>query len=276
MTNRILKIGFLGAGKMAQALSKGFIKSGLLSSQHLIASAHPSDEASLKAFRDDLKAEAVTQNQLVVEKSEIIFISTKPNVVKTVLHDVKALSSGKLFISIAMGTTLDEIQKILAHDSRIIRVMPNIPATVLESCSVFVRGKNATDDDANIVQKLLKSIGTCEELTTESLMDVCTGLSGSGPAYVFLLIESLADGGVKCGLPRDLAYRLAAQTVLGSGKLVIDSNIHPAILKDNVMSPLGSTAYGVHYLEKNNFRNTIIGAVEAATNRCREISGISK
>jgi pyrroline-5-carboxylate reductase len=149
----------------------------------LIASAHPSDEASLRAFRESLHAEAVTENQSVVEKSQIIFISTKPNAVATVLHDVKALSAGKLFVSIAMGTTLDEIEQILPNDSRVIRVMPNTPAIVQEACSVFVRGKNATDDDANLIQKLLKSIGTCEEVT-ENMMDVCTALSGSGPAYV--------------------------------------------------------------------------------------------
>jgi pyrroline-5-carboxylate reductase len=154
-----------------------------LNSRHLIASAHPSDLASLRVFREDLKAEAVTENRSVVEKSQIVFISTKPNVVKTVLHDVKDVSSGKLFVSIAMGCNLDEIQQILPNDSRVIRVMPNTPAMVQAACSVFCRGKNATDDDANLVQKLLKSIGTCDEVT-ESLMDVCTALSGSGPAYV--------------------------------------------------------------------------------------------
>lgn len=148
----------------------------------MIASAHPSDEASLKAFRE-LGAEAVTTNRTVVEKSEIIFVSVKPNIVPNVLADVKAFSAGKLFVSIAMGITLNEMEKILPNDSRVIRVMPNTPAVVQAACSVYVKGKKATTDDANIVEKLLKSIGTCEEVH-EYMMDTITALSGSGPAYV--------------------------------------------------------------------------------------------
>lgn len=155
----------------------------MLCSENLIASVHPSDEASLKAFRENLCAEAVTENRSVVEKSKIIFISVKPNVVKTVLDEVKAYASGKLFVSIAMGTKLNEIEQILPNDSRVIRVMPNTPAIVQAACSVFVKGKSATCDDVNLVQKLLKSVGTCEEVS-ESMMDTVTALSGSGPAYV--------------------------------------------------------------------------------------------
>lgn len=148
----------------------------------MIASAHPSDEASLKAFRE-LGAEAVTENRSVVEKSDVIFLSVKPNVVKTALDDVKSLSSGKLFVSIAMGITLKEIEQILPSDSRVIRVMPNTPAIVQAAASVFVRGTKATNDDATLIQSLLKSIGTCDEVS-EYMMDPVTALSGSGPAYV--------------------------------------------------------------------------------------------
>ena len=128
--------------------------------------------------------------------------------------------------------------------------MPNTPAIVMQGCSVFVRGTNATDFDAGLTQSLFDAVGTCEEVT-ENLLDPITALSGSGPAYVFVMIEALADGGVKMGLPRDLAYRLASQTVLGAGKLVRESNMHPGKLKDDVTSPAGSTAYGLNYLEKN-------------------------
>jgi len=240
----------------------------------VIASAHPSDTASLKAFRE-LGAEAVIENRSVVEKSDVIFLSVKPNVVKTALNDVKSFSSGKLFASIAMGIMLNEIEQILPSDSRVIRVMPNTPAIVQAAASVFVRGVKATSDDAVLIQNLLSSIGTCDEVS-EYMMDAITALSGSGPAYIFVLIEALADGGVKMGLPRDLAYKLASQTVMGSGKLVLESNMHPAVLKDNVTSPAGSTASGLHHLEKNNFRNALIGAVEAATERCRKIAETSK
>lgn len=214
----------------------------------MIASCHPADTFSLEAFKK-LGAESVIENIPVVNKSDIVFVSVKPTVVSTVLHDVKPVSSGKLFISIAMGITLREIEKMLPDDARVIRVMPNTPALVREACSVYVRGTHATDGDANIAQSLFESIGTCEEVT-ENLMDPITALSGSGPAYVYVMIESLADGGVKMGLPRDLAYRLAAQTVLGSGQLVRTSGTHPAQLKDDVTSPAGSTASGLHYLEK--------------------------
>jgi pyrroline-5-carboxylate reductase len=156
----------------------------------MIASAHPSDEASLKAFRD-LGCCAVTDNQSVVSQSDVVFISVKPNVVKTALHDVKNLSSGKLFVSIAMGITLNEIEQILPHDSRVIRVMPNTPAIVQAAASVFVRGAKATADDANLIQNLLQSIGTCDEVS-EYMMDPVTALSGSGPAYVrFDLCDNL-------------------------------------------------------------------------------------
>lgn len=146
---------------------------------------------------------------------------------------------------------------MLPNESRVIRVMPNTPALVRQGCSVFVRGSKATDKDAFLTQQLLQSIGTCEEVA-EYQMDAITALSGSGPAYVFVMIEALADGGVKMGLPRDLAYRLASQTVLGSGQLVRDSNRHPGQLKDDVTSPAGSTAAGLSHLEKKGIISYII------------------
>lgn len=149
--------------------------------------------------------------------------------------------------------------------------MPNTPALVQAGCSVFVRGTRATDDDAANTQKLLKSIGTCEEVD-EHLLNPITALSGSGPAYVFVMIEALADGAVRMGMPRDLAYRLAAQTVMGSGMLVRESKEHPGALKDNVTSPAGSTAAALKHLEESGFRAAVAGAVEAATIRCREMS----
>jgi pyrroline-5-carboxylate reductase len=148
----------------------------------MIASAHPSDEASLRAFRD-FGSEAVTDNRSVVAKSDVVFVSVKPNVVKTALDDVKSISSGKLFVSIAMGITLREIEEILPDDSRVIRVMPNTPAIVQTAASVFARGTKATADDANLIRNMLQSIGTCDEVA-EYLIDPVTSLSGSGPAYV--------------------------------------------------------------------------------------------
>lgn len=155
---------------------------GLTKPSAMIASAHPADEASLQAFRD-FGAEAVTENRSVVKKSDVVFLSVKPNVVKTALEDVKSISSGKLFVSIAMGITLSEIEQILPSDSRVIRVMPNTPAIVRAAASVFVRGCKATENDTKMVSDILKSIGSVDEVP-EYLMDPVTALSGSGPAYV--------------------------------------------------------------------------------------------
>jgi len=270
MVQRLNKIGFLGGGKIAQAMAKGFIAAGLTKGENIMASCHPSDKISIDAFKA-LGGKSITENPPVVNYADVIFVSVKPGVVPSVLNDVKKMSSGKLFISVAMGVTINEMEKILPEDTRIIRVMPNTPAFVQQGCSVFVRGPKATDSDASLTKSLLESIGTCDEVT-ENLMDPITALSGSGPAYVFVMIEALADGAVKMGLPRDLAYRLASQTVLGAGQLVRDSGKHPGQLKDDVTSPAGSTASGLDHLEKNAFRSTVAGAVESATLRCRQIS----
>lgn len=219
---KILKVGFIGGGKMAQAMAKGILSSGLLwfylncwfernfnrlrkisaryqrtffwqttfipidlgltKSEAITASAHPSDEASLKAFRD-LGAKAVTENRCVVEKSDVVFLAVKPNILPTCLREFQNISSGKLFVSVAMGVTLTQIEKILACDSRVIRCMPNTPAIVQAAASVFVRGTKATNEDAELVRKLLESMGMCDEVS-EYMMDPVTALSGSGPAYV--------------------------------------------------------------------------------------------
>ncbi|XP_055611896.1 pyrroline-5-carboxylate reductase 2 [Uranotaenia lowii] len=269
--SKLLKIGFLGGGKMAQAMAKGFISAGLTKGENMTASFHPSDLPNIEAFKT-IGALTYVENLPVVQSSEVIFISVKPSTVPTVLESVRPSSDGKLFISIAMGVTLAELEKSLSPKARVIRVMPNTPALVRSGASVYVRGKAATPDDCTLTQALFEAIGTCEEVT-EYLMDPITALSGSGPAYIFVLIEALADGGVKMGLPRDLAYRLASQTVMGSGLLVRESGRHPGQLKDDVTSPAGSTAAGLAFLEKNAFRHAVAGAVEAATIRCREVSG---
>ncbi|KAI4470495.1 pyrroline-5-carboxylate reductase [Holotrichia oblita] len=216
----------------------------------MIASCHPSDILSHKAFKD-LGAESVFENVPVVEKSEIVIISTKPSVVPIALGDIKkaGISADKLFLSIAMGVTIKQLEEFLPRQSRVIRVMPNTPALVRSGASVYVCGSKATESDSNITKKLLESIGTCDQVV-EGMLDPITALSGSGPAYIYILIEALADGGVKMGLPRDLAYRLASQTVLGASKMVKETNTHPGVLKDDVTSPAGSTAAGLHFLEQ--------------------------
>lgn len=273
MAGKLLKIGFIGGGKMAQAMAKGFISAGLAKGETMISSCHPSDLASAKAFKE-LGAESIFENVPVVKKSDIVIVSVKPSVVPIALGDIKKaedVKADKLFLSIAMGVTIKQLEQCLPNEARVIRVMPNTPALVRSGASVFVNGTKATEDDAQTTKKLLQSIGTCEQVP-EYLLDPITALSGSGPAYIYVLIEALADGGVKMGLPRDLAYRLASQTVLGAGQMVRDTKIHPGILKDDVTSPAGSTAAGLHFLEQKGFRAAVIGAIQAATERCREVA----
>ncbi|CAK1595449.1 unnamed protein product [Parnassius mnemosyne] len=266
-----MKIGFIGGGRLAFALANGFITAGLAKADEITASCHPSDVASAKAFKD-LGATAVFENKPVVERSEVVIVSVKPDVVVPALREVKDLpaSKNKLFISVAMGITTATVEKSLPLEARVIRVMPNTPALVKEGAAALSRGSRATDEDAKLTAQLFRAVGTCDEVP-EYQMDAITALSGSGPAYVYMLIESLADGGVRCGLPRDLALRLAAQTTLGAAAMLRTGG-HPAALKDNVTSPGGSTAEGTYHLEQNGFRSAIIGAVTAATERCKVVN----
>ncbi|VVD04847.1 unnamed protein product [Leptidea sinapis] len=266
-----MKIGFIGGGRLAFALANGFVSAGLAKPDEITASVHPSDIVSAEAFKG-IGATALFENKPVVERSEVVIVSVKPDVVATALNEVKDLpaSKNKLFISVAMGVNTASIEKILPQEARVIRVMPNTPALVKEGAAAFSRGSRATADDAKLTTQLFKAVGTCDEVP-EYQMDAVTALSGSGPAYVYMLIESLSDGGVRCGLPRDLALRLATQTTLGSAAMLKNGG-HPAVMKDNVTSPGGSTAEGTYHLEQNGFRSAIIGAVTAAANRCKIVN----
>lgn len=206
------------------------------------------------AFRG-LGAQTFTENLPVVQDSQVVFITVKPWIVPLVLDSVKSISGGKLFISVAMGLKLADLEQSLVPEARVIRVMPNIPTLVRAGAAVFVRGEKATEQDCTLTQTLFESVGTCDEVT-EALIDPITALSGSGPGYVFAMIEAMADGAVKMGLSRDLAYKLAAQTVMGAGKMVRETGIHPGQLKDDVASPGGSTIHGLSFLEKNGKNNS--------------------
>ncbi|XP_046674084.1 pyrroline-5-carboxylate reductase 2 [Homalodisca vitripennis] len=267
----MLKVGFLGGGRMAHALAKGFISAGLTKGENIIASCHPDDVALADAFKG-IGSTVTFKNTEVARGSEVIIVSTKPSVVPTVLTEAHSdISTRNLIISVAMGVTIKQLESLLPKGSRVVRAMPNTPALVKEGASVFVCGSSATKEDAGLTKKLFEAVGVCEQVP-EYLLDAVTGLSGSGPAYIYVLIEALADGAVRMGIPRDLAYRLAAQTVVGAGQMVLQTKQHPGILKDNVTSPAGSTAAALYHLEKSNFRSAVIGAVEAATNKSKEIS----
>ncbi len=264
-----LTIGFLGAGKMASALAKGFLKAGLIVPRDLIAS--DPIEAARISFTAETAARTVTANTEIVQVSNVLIIAVKPATVSEVLAEIRDQVTGaQVIISIAGGITLSKLEGGLNAGMRVIRVMPNTPAMVGCSASAYALGRDATQADGELAQRLLTAVGMAFQVK-EPLLDAVTGLSGSGPAYVCMIIEALSDGGVAAGLPRDIATKLAAQTVLGSAKMVLDTGAHPGALKDMVTSPGGTTIEGVHELEKGGLRAALISAVRAASDKSRKL-----
>jgi len=249
---------------MAQALAKGFIAGGVRKKNDIIASAPKSDLLSIEAFKK-LGCRVVNDNRDVLKESEIVILATKPSVVPKVLSEVSnQVKLRHLIVSVALGVPISAMEEVLPMGSRVIRVMSNTPALVQEAASVFAMGNFANDGDAESVKELFSAVGLCEAVL-EGSIDAVTGLSGSGPAYCYLAIEALADGGVKQGLPRDLAIKLAAQTLLGAAKMALKTGQHTGSLKDDVCSPGGCTINAVSVLERTGFRSSLIDAVEAAT-----------
>jgi pyrroline-5-carboxylate reductase len=264
-----LKIGFLGAGKMATALARGFLNAKLVKPGQLFA-ADPFD-AARKHFADETGAKTFSANLDVAENAQVLILATKPDQVAVALTEISGVvAKNHLLISIAAGVTIAKLESALPAGARVIRVMPNTPALVGAGASGFALGKNATSADAELAEKLLSAVGVALQVK-ESLLDAVTGLSGSGPAYVYQFIEALSDGGVASGLPRDVATRLAAQTVLGGAKMVLETGQHPGALKDQVTSPGGTTIEGIHELEKGKLRATVMSAVRAATEKSKKL-----
>ena len=264
-----LTIGFLGAGKMATALAKGFIKGGLATPKQVIAS--DPMESARNYFSKETGAKVTKSNGEVARFAHILVLAVKPGNVSELLQELGgALTEKQLLISIAAGVTIATLEQGLAAGARVIRVMPNTPTLVGSSATAFALGTAAQIDDANLAEKLFSSVGIVVQLK-ESLLDAVTGLSGSGPAYVYLMIEALSDGGVAAGLPREVATRLAAQTVLGRAKMVLETGQHPGVLKDMVTSPGGTTIEGLHELEKGKVRGAIINAVRAAAEKSKKL-----
>jgi pyrroline-5-carboxylate reductase len=264
-----LTIGFLGAGKMATALANGFIRAGLVAPKQVIAS--DVSEAACAAFAKETGAKTTGSNPEVAKFAEVLILAVKPDQVSGAVGEIRDEFSEKhLLISIAAGVTLAKLEALLGAEARVVRVMPNTPALVGSSATGFALSKSATAADAETAKKLFSSVGVAFQVK-ESLLDAVTGLSGSGPAYVYLFIESLSDGGVAAGLPRDIATKLAAQTVLGAAKMVLETGQHPGALKDMVTSPGGTTIEGLHELEKGKLRGTVMSAVRAATEKSKKL-----
>lgn len=265
-----LRWGFIGSGRMATALIKGMLRAGTA----LPGSITASDPVA--ATREAVEAEtgvAVTESNLeVLRRSDVIVLAVKPQSVSAVLEQLRpSLTADHLIISIAAGVSLATLAAGVGPERRIVRVMPNTPALVGEGASAYCRGPHARAGDEEVVRSCLGAVGRAYRVP-ESLLDAVTGLSGSGPAFVYVMIEALSDGGVRVGLPRDVATALAAQTVLGAARMVLETGEHPGVLKDQVTSPGGTTIAGLHALERGGVRAALIDAVEAAALRSAELA----
>ena len=262
-------IGFIGGGQMARALAKGFVAADLVSPNSIrVADVYA---AAVQEFQTLVPgAQAADNNSALVRSCPIVFLAIKPQNVADVAAEIaSSVTPDTLFVSICAGVTLAELSEKLGTD-RIVRVMPNTPCLVGAGAAAYALGQGATEEDGQSVEQLLNSVGIAFQLD-EKLLDVVTGLSGSGPAFVCQVIESLSDGGVRMGLPRQIAQALATQTVLGTAELVKQTGDHPAVLKDRVASPGGTTIAGLQALEQGGLRGTLMAAVEAATRRSIEL-----
>lgn len=261
-------IGFIGAGNMAEAMIRGLLRGNDFAPEQVRASG-PREER-VRELASAYGIEATTDNK-VPASAEIVVLSVKPQILSRVLDEVAdTISPDALVISIAAGVPVSSIQGRLASGTRVIRAMPNTPALVDAAATAIAGGEHARESDLADAKRIFDAIGLTVILE-ESQMDAVTGLSGSGPAYVFLILEALSDAGVKVGLSRRTAQLLAAQTVLGSAKLLLETNEHPGRLKDMVTSPGGTAITGLHTLENGGVRTTLMNAVEAATRRSREL-----
>lgn len=263
------RIAFIGAGNMGEALIKGLLQTGLVRPDQMMATDVRADR--LEAIRQAYHIEASTDNWEAATKAQILLLAVKPQVMDEVLTGLRGtLRKDHLLLTIAAGIRTAFIEARFSHPVRVVRIMPNTPALLLAGASAIAPGKHATEEDLKIAWEIVEAVGRVVHVE-EKLMDVVTGLSGSGPAYIFILIEALSDAGVRMGLSREVATLLSAQTVLGAARMVLELGEHPAKLKDMVTSPGGTTAAGLHVLEQAGVRGALMEAVEAATRRSQEL-----
>ncbi len=268
------KIAFLGTGNMAEAMVKGLLRAGTAAKEEILCTEPRPERREEIASRYGVLVTG--DNRAATEQADVVVLSVKPQVMDALLEEIApAIDHRKLVISIAAGISIAKIARKLGTGVRIVRTMPNTAVLVGEGASALARGAHATDEDLAQARALFRAVGSAH-VVEEPLLDAVTGLSGSGPAFIFMAIEALADGGVKVGLARPIAMALAAQTVLGAAKLVLETGEHPGRLKDQVTSPGGTAIAGVHALEEGGLRAALIGAVEAATRRSRELGEKAK
>lgn len=263
-------IGFIGGGNMGEALIGGLINSGSAAADTIICSDVSKERIELIHKTYGIKV--TTDNLAVIRYADVLIYAIKPQIMAEVLRQTREfLDMSKLVMSIAAGVPLPAIEALLGKKLRLIRVMPNVPALIKEGATAITASQHIRDEDIQVAMKIFSAVGKCIYIKDHHLMDAVTGLSGSGPAYIFVILEALADAGVKMGLPRQDALLLASQTVLGATKMLTETGMHPGQLKDMVTSPAGTTIAGLHALEKGRLRSTLINAVEAATLRSKEL-----
>ena len=261
------QVGFIGCGNMASAIIGGLINQYGMAPNEIIAA--DVSKAAVDNAKEQLKISVTGDNLEVVKNSEVIFLSVKPQYYEDVISKIKdSISKEQLIITIAPGKTLEWLMERLGSDKKIVRTMPNTPALVGEGITGVCKNVNVTDEDFDKAMKLLSSFGLAEAIP-ESLMDVCVSVSGSSPAYVFMFIEAMADAAVADGMPRNQAYKFAAQAVYGSAKMVLETGKHPGELKDMVCSPAGTTIEAVRVLEEKGFRSSVLEAMKACTKKAK-------
>lgn len=263
------KIGFIGCGNMASAIIGGLTKKAGIAPENIIAA--DAYEKALEKAQDKLQIHTTTDNCEAASNVDVLFLSVKPQYYETVIAEIKpCLKKDLLVVTIAPGKTLSWLADKMGNDIKIIRTMPNTPALVGEGITGVCKNELVTASEFEYIMSLLKSFGLAEAVP-ESLMDAVVSVSGSSPAYVFMLIEAMADAAVADGMPRDKAYTFAAQAVLGSAKMVLETGKHPGELKDMVCSPAGTTIEAVRVLEEKGFRSSVMEAMRACTNKAKGI-----
>jgi pyrroline-5-carboxylate reductase len=264
-----MKYAFLGAGKMASAIIQGMLRAKVCTAGDIIAACP--EAGILESLHNTTSVRVATSNEEAAGAAPVVILCVKPQEAAIAIQQAGAALDGKLLISIAAGLNVAALEK-LAPKCRVIRAMPNTPAIIGRAATAYTGGANATQADKDCAEAIFASVGIVSYVQ-EKLLDAVTGLSGSGPAYVFLVIEALTDGGVSCGLPTNLARQLAIQTVLGAAELAKETGEHPAILREMVTSPGGTTAAALGELEQHGVRAAFIQAVRAADRRSKELSG---
>ncbi len=263
------KIGFIGCGNMGSPILGGLIKSGFVSSDEIIVSTKT--ESSSKKIKDEYNVLTTLDSKMVAREAETLILAVKPNMYKQIVEEIEGeLTEDKLIITIAAGITINNMEEWLGDDAKIIRTMPNTPALVGEAMSAVCPNKNISKEELEYCKKIFESFGECVELE-EKYFDGFIAVAGSSPAYVYMFIEAMADGAVKLGIPRAKAYKMAAQSVLGSAKMVLETGKHPGELKDSVCSPAGTTIEAVAELEKLGFRNSVIQAMDKCAEKSKNM-----